>query len=264
MANDYHSRSEISRSQIVTFLESRRLYEATFVTKTVAAKEETNAMRIGTCSHLLALQPELFARTVVEIPADKLASDGSRKGNAWKDFEAQCDADGIIPLKAEELAPVKGMANALMARAGRFIRHKDAKFEYEIAWTDPETGLDLRAMLDIVIPLADRVIVLDVKTTNDVSPHKFRHKIRDFGYWCQPPHYGAAVEAEFGVPCDFVFLAVESAPPYLCRQYELCPETRRDAGEKWRQALFDLAECYRTGDWSDECEEEIVPLTVML
>ena len=52
----------------------------------------------------------------------------------------------------------------------------------------------------------------------------------------------------------FLFVAVESEPPYDVALFEPCPETRYAALEDVRRLLAQLAECERSNKWPGRYE----------
>src|SRR5690349_1661907 len=61
------------------------VYCETFIRRRMP-KPKKKEFLLGTASHTLLLEPDRFEATVKLIPRDKLASNGARSGNAYKDF----------------------------------------------------------------------------------------------------------------------------------------------------------------------------------
>jgi hypothetical protein len=256
----YHDRPEISRSMLMDFRRSRRLYQGRYVTRTIEREVETNAMRIGTVSHVSVLQPERFHELVAVIPSSVLSANGSRAGKAWTEWSLAQEQLGKTTIKAAELSDILAMADAVRERVGWIDRPGSIK-EQPIVWRDSESGLDLRALPDFVLPMSGSVLTCDVKTTADIA--KFPYQVRD-SYWMQDAHYCSGLAHEYGIDSRFTFAAVEKSAPYLCRVYEMSDSMRDQAHAKWRETLQALAECYQSGDWSDPGEDDVQEISLQI
>lgn len=75
---DYHADTgAFSASALEDFRDSRRLFEARYITKTLPPKAATPAMELGTCVHLRILEPERYFATLAE-PFPEEAPDGKK------------------------------------------------------------------------------------------------------------------------------------------------------------------------------------------
>lgn len=105
--------------------------------------------------------------------------------------------------------------------------------------------------------------LVDLKTTRDASPDRFRWDVAKYGYDMQLADYAQAIEAQSGLaPRRCYIVAVESKPPYLCTVHLLTPGTIQRAQRRCIDALTKVLECERTGIWpgySDEILDLDVP-----
>lgn len=259
---DYHSdHSAVSASMLKVFMESRREYEARYVTHTLDSPEPSDSMRLGSLAHAMLLEPEKVD-DFVAIPRDVLAANGAKMGAKWKAFEEE--NAGKTLLKPDEFNAAWAMIDAVRSKCGEWF-NGHGRPEHELRWTDKETGLPCKAKLDYLIP----GLILDFKTSKSSSPRQFRQSIRNYRYDVQEAHYTSGVETITGKPARFLFVVVKSEPLHLCRVYETpefehVPEWKR-IDKSWgricrEQAMKDLAECYETGDFSDPGESEVVTL----
>ena len=68
--------------------------------------------------------------------------------------------------------------------------------------------------------------IFDVKTCRDASPDGFARQIASFSYHLQAAHYSAGYREIVGWDLDrFMFIAVETEAPYMCRLYTLDPRS---------------------------------------
>lgn len=207
------------------------------------AKEESNAMAMGTAVHVAVLEPEEFHR-FVRGPDD-------RRGNKWKDA---LDEHGANLLTSGDYD------NALAIR-DRFRREPlikklvGAKTLREISGfaRDPATGLMIRIRPDA--RRDDIALTVDLKATTDVRADPFSRRIAQFGYHLQEAIYRdtwarAAIGTNHNPETDaFIFLTVEMKEPFEFIPYEL-DEDDVAAGRKTAQAALDLwKRCVETGQW---------------
>lgn len=180
---------------------------------------------------------------IAVIPDDVLASNGALSTKAAKEWVEQARAGGKVPLKRDIAETIDGMAEAVLADAAELFE-QDGHAEASLFATDPETGVELRARFDYLAPVG-----VDLKTTAKLaSPAKWPYTVYDLGYDVQQGHYQHVrrlVEGDF----PFVFVAVETEPPYLVGQYQLDREFTEMADGKARRAREVYARCLETGLW---------------
>lgn len=262
----YHAHPAIGASMLETFRQSRRLYQALYVTGAMEKPAPTPAMQLGTLVHLKVLEPARFDDCVAE-PYPELAPDGKkwlrRKGSsheAWWQEEVDKRA-GKIAVEPDALDTVDAIAKSVLDNwHARRLLDRDGEPEFSIFWRDNETGLPLKCRVDW---MAD--IPLDLKTTRDPSPASFARDCVKLGYHRKAAHYRAGIDNFNGSPTPIVHLAVGTRGPYVTAVYEIDDADRnhhaRSLGnQQWRETLSQLAECYRTDDWSEPYEREIVAL----
>ncbi len=256
---DYHSRPEISRSMLMDFRRSRRLYHARYVARTIEPEPETPAMKIGTLTHCAILQGAELDSIMAVIPSHLLSADGGIRTKEARDWKSAAEASGLIVVKDDEktstLKPIIDMRDAILrSDAGRWLTRPDAVAETPVMWSDSETGLQLRALHDFRLDLGAEWLSTDIKTCVDIK--KFPKVVAE-SYWMQHAHYEAALQSLDEKPVMFTFLAVEKSPPYLVRCYQMSDSMAGRARTLWRETLQQLAECYASGDWSDPGEDEV-------
>jgi hypothetical protein len=251
------------------FIESRREYEARFITQTIPPPDATDSMRLGSLAHAMLLEPRELENFAV-IPDDVLAVDKngvkSRKGKLWEAF-VEHNA-GKTLLKAEEFAAAMRMIEAVKSKCGDWF-NVNGLAEHEIRWTDEMSGLPCKAKIDYLLPRGQRPLILDFKTAKSSTPRSFRKAVKDYQYHLQEAHYTAGVQALYGGIPRFLFVVVKSEPPHQCRVYET-PEAEnaptwaaiaKDDAKFHRDVhLGELARCYKSGDWSDPGEDKIYQL----
>lgn len=252
----YHDRPEISRSMLATFAKSPRQYEAKYITKTALPEKSTDALVIGGLTHQQLLEPNL-ENIVTIIPEEVLSSSGSRAGKAWKEFEAA--HAGRALLKRGDYETAMAAVDAVRSAIGKMIDHPQAEREKEIFWTDEETGIHLRAKLDLIVPTPLGLFVPDIKTCADLT--RFPYQVRD-GLWLQYAHYRAAAKAEYHEDAQFFFCVVEKDVCYRVRSHNLSDRDTEIADMKYRRLLNELARRIEANDFSEAGEGEITPVDI--
>lgn len=266
-AERYHAHEAIGASMLEDFRKSRRLFEARYVTKAIAAKEPTPAMELGTLIHLRILEPQRYERDLAP-PAPDVAPDGKkwlrRKGSDherwWEEYEES--VAGKIIADNETRAMVEAIAKSVYAKpwAERLLRG-DGKAEFSIFWTDAETGLPLKCRVDWFAAIS-----VDLKSTNNPAPAAYARSLVGLGYARKLAHYRAGISAFTGKDAEFLHIAIGTEVPFPCGCYEIDDRdyydsrTPRLGEQQWRRTLKELAECVETGDFSDPFERQILEL----
>lgn len=268
LSNDeYHSHAAIGASMLETFRESRRLYEARYVTKTLPAPPPSPAMELGTAIHLRLLEPERYRASLAE-PYPELAPDGKkwlrRQGSDherwWADEVAK--REGKLALEQATIDQIEAIAASVLAKPwAKSLLASDGRPEYSIFWTDEETGLPLKCRVDWFRP----IISIDLKTTGNATPERFVKQCVSLGYHRKRSHYLAGIRALTGDKrARMVHVAVATDPPYPAGGYDLVDRDRmtgKSLGDlEWRYTLRQLQHCLDTGDFSDPWELEILTL----
>lgn len=210
-------------------------------------RKDTSALNTGSALHTLVFEPETYAERFTTYAASKSKGEGARK--AWEAFQEDARERGLIILDADEEARAQGCAAAVRSKASAYIAPSKGRAEIPITWTDADTGLLCKARLDWLT--IDRVLV-ELKSTRSTDERNFANQAWKLGYFHAQMFYSMGVAAATGCTLDevpFLFVAVESEPPYDVALFEPCEETRYAALEDVRKLLAQLAECQRKQKW---------------
>lgn len=201
----------------------------------VTDRERTNAMEFGTAAHCAVLEPQHFVSRFVRGPED-------RRGNKWK------EALEAAPIGCEVLTA--GDFDAAEALAERALSNGDVQALVRGAKVEVSAFSELNDVQCKARPdAANAGVLIDLKTTTDASVHAFRHTVHRFGYHVQEAWY-RDVWMSAGAACDgFVFVAVESKPPFAIRVFELEPEAIEDGRRIALASLAVYRDCLRNGAW---------------
>ncbi len=259
LSTEYLNHPGISRGALKVANDSWTKYAMVYESRLVHEEvEQTDALLKGICTHAALFQPELLTRVIVP-PRSVLSEQGHRRGKAWKNFVADATANNKIVVSQDVGMAIAMMTASVNLAIGELLTiAQDRHFELPIYWKDGNSGLSCKAQPDFVFASDGYRIVMDLKCTNDLSLAGFRRSSRSHGYWLQDAHYRDAVESHFDQPVmDFLFVCVESVPPYRTRVRRFTPEMVEAADSRRRMLLSEIARRRRDNDWSEPGENDI-------
>lgn len=205
---EYHSLPSLSSTGAKTFLDA----PAKYVWERSQPHEPTRFMSMGTAIHSAVLED---SKDVVCVEAT------SWRTKAAKEEKEAIEATGKVALLAADYDKLQDLRDAVFAHpiAHDLLSAPDGVRERSYLWTDLETDVDMRARPDLYVP--GRAVV-DLKTTSmGADAHSFIKAIAQRRYFLQAAWYLNAVHlGELDDP-DFVWIVVETNPPYLTAVYTL-------------------------------------------
>jgi exodeoxyribonuclease VIII len=231
---DYHRDPAVSASHLHAVSKSPWTYYKRFIDPDRPTSKPTQAMKIGTFTHVAVLEPnELQGRyAVIE----------SRTTKAGKDKIAALEQRGIEPVTQTEYDTVMHMADAVRANADAAWLLSEGEAERSLWWDDTSysTPLTCKCRPD----WWNDDIVVDLKTTKDASPKGFAKSCATFRYHVQQMHYMRGTRCK-----KFIFIAVEKEYPYNVGVYELDQEAAI-LGEQLRDGnMRTIAICKKNNAW---------------
>ena len=247
-----------SQSMVKVHIESPMLYHGRYITGEFPPDPPGKALQAGSALHLAVLQPDKFDAGVIAAP------DCDRRTKAGKElYAAFCEESaGKIVLSQDDYANVRRMADGVFASdMARGLLEHPRLTEQAFRWTDPASGLELKAKLDILIPDAfDYALVLDIKSSKDPTPEKFAKSVCEYGYDIQEAFYKRAASLFTGKPAVFAFVCIRSEPPFDCWVYQLSPQWQTAAELLLNTSLAALADAYTTDYWLAPGQEVLTAL----
>lgn len=213
-------------------------------------RKETDAMRLGTATHLAILEPELFANKFGCAPEglDKRTKDGKEK---WAELLEQY---GPCVLKYDQYQQVGAMAESVLKKkkASKLLQ-LPGDVELSGVWNDKVSGALCKMRLDKLI--RDRGIIVDIKTTNDASEDEFLKTLFNYGYDRQSAFYMRGCRA-LGIEIQtFVFIVIEKEPPYESVVYELGSQSLMTADAQISRLLPEWQKCMISKQWPGYSDE---------
>jgi len=210
-----------------------------------AAHDQSEFQLVGSALHCAVLEPGEYTRRYVEMP--KL--DRRRKADKQEYERIVGNYPNASFLDAEQAAAVRGMYDAIKNHtlAAELLVGASGSNEVSIFWT--REGERCKARLDRLCEWNGRRLIGDIKTTTNASRRAFERSIFNFGYHLQAAWYEKATAAATEKTSGFVFVAVESQPPFGVCVYELDFGLLSLAHEQI-EGLFDLyLKCRRENRW---------------
>jgi hypothetical protein len=230
----------------------------------------TKDKTLGSAIHAAILQPELFEKTYAMAGG---CAGTTAKGSACT-FAGSIFRDGKWYCKTHD--PLKGVAvnsdRIILSEEdyGMCMRAKEGCEKHPLVHSllsDPsniievtivvldKNGILRRSRLDILQP--SRRLVVDLKTTDDVSKAAFSRSIDSFGYYRQGPFYldNLALlpsDALGGVAYEeFVMIAIpkKKSGPIIPRVFRLTDSDKEKGHDELHGLLAEWQRCRTTGLW---------------
>ncbi len=237
----YHNMPGVRSSLLAQMLDSPAMYRHVKSNPI----EPKPAMLLGTAIHTAVLQPDLFESEIV------VWTGGARRSDAKKAEYAEFARDAIDNHKtvvdAGQRVKAKRIAGAVMADPESADIINSSEKEVVYTWTDPWTGIDCKARIDLV---RDDGAVFDLKSTRTADPFLFARQSQDLDYWMRLAMYRVGAALVSPVP-EVGIIAAWTGLPYFgyVHAYEL-QETHLAYGEdEYFGCLKRLKECLDTDVW---------------
>lgn len=190
----------------------------------------TAAMRLGSLAHAMVLG---VTRSFVVYPKD-------RRGNAWKEFQAE--HAGVEIVTAKEWSVASDIAHAVGSNeqaAPLLSGIKEHGIEWEVA------GRPCAGTLDV-----NGVILCDLKTTADAEPAHFQYHATRMGWQAQLAWYrDGLILSGLPEPSQVSIIAVEQRPPHVVTVFDLNDEALDFGSRTYRGLLERLAVCEQNNCW---------------
>jgi hypothetical protein len=198
---------------------------------------DSEALRVGRALHSAILEPEEFDRCFGVFAGDRRTNAGKA---AWAEFQAS----GKTAISATEFEKLRAMSAAVLAHPVARMLIDNSAHEFSRTWED-ECGARCKARADIVMTNGNgRLILGDLKSTEDASPGAFFKSIANFNYHRQGAFYLDGFHAD-----EFLIVAVEKAPPYGVAVYRLPPHVLAVGRAAYKPLVALYQHCTESGQW---------------
>ena len=199
------------------------------------SRTPTPAMVFGTVVHRLALEPEREAFVV------KRLNWASKDGKVERE---KLEATGLPILSETDGDRALAIRDALWSDSRVAELLEGAENEQAMLWE--QHGVRCKAKADAI----QGGVIVDLKTTIDASPAGFARAVANFSYHMQAAHYSDGVRLARGVTApDFVFIAVETQPPYAIGIYRLDAASIAAGAREMKRAADLYRDCMAKQEW---------------
>ncbi len=239
--NDYHGDPAISRSHLMKMRKTPKHYWYEYINPNYIKPASQEALIFGSALHTFVLEPNKFDQEYFLLPNLDLRT---KTGKALKE-KLIAENPGKTPLSAEQSQKLVAMRFAIRAfpDAEKLI---GGCIEHSFFWEDKETGLMCKTRPDIWYPH----MIVDLKSTKDLSMHLFEMSAYNYGYHIQAAMIQTAFKEVFGIDMnDFLFLDCEKEEPYSVAIDIMTPEFIELGYQEFRHYLNLLAECKASNNW---------------
>jgi hypothetical protein len=206
----------------------------------------TESLEFGSAFHCAVLEPERF-QTAYAVPPkfDRRTTIGKQGWAQWEE-----EHRGVECVHPDDMAAIHGMRESLLGNEiVASILSAQGKNEVAVVWTDPETGLRCKGLLDRICTYAGWTTVLDLKSTPDAGEWSFSGSFGKYQYHGQAAFYLWGLETLAPLDRQFIFAAVEKDRPHCVAVYKPDEDAILAGRAKFRRYLTQFRECQSTGIW---------------
>jgi hypothetical protein len=239
--DDYHSDPAISRSHLMKMRKTPKHYWYEYINPNYIKPASQEALIFGSAFHTFLLEPKKFEDEYFVMP------DLDLRTKAGKEFKKAIleQNPGKIFLSQDQFFKLCHMSNAIVAlpEARKLI---GGCIEHSLFWQDKETGLMCKVRPDVWFAH----MVVDLKSSKDLSSHSYKMSAYNFGYHIQAAMIQTAFKEVFGIDMnDFLFLGCEKDEPFSVSVDIMSSEFIDLGHQEFRHYLNLLAECKSTNTW---------------
>ena len=260
MTSDYYANRALSHSKLSCLAQNPMEFKMRYVDDPpTLPPKESDAFAMGHAVHCLALEPEKFDERFAAAPkVDRRTTAGKIR---WAEHLEDSKDKIVIDEQdyADAIACVQALNNhpefaTIMAQP----RRVEVPFEFDLF------GHRFKAKPDCIVD--SMKLILDIKTTDDASPHRWQWSAVDYGYHRQAWIYQKAIEAACGAEYRFIFAVVEKPKPSTrgipptVALYELDPDAVLMGYEDTQRLVQDYEDRMSNGWWQQYYSSGIVPL----
>lgn len=207
-----------------------------------AEAEGAEKFSIGTVSHIMFLEPELFAEKVQVVDADDW-----RTASA-KAMRQTAKADGKTAILSKHMERIFAARRVFMANDFTREAFANGVFEQSMFWRHPVYGFWCRARPDFMASNGSHMN--DYKATANADPAQFGKHAYSMGYHRRAAWYLEGYRAIYGItPDHYWFCNQEVASPHLTSVVELDMQSLEAGQAENDRAAGIFERCLASGEW---------------
>ena len=198
-------------------------------------EEDTIPRRVGRAVHLRIESQEKFNQTYRR--PDECAQPGcarfgnkyDERGQWWCGYHGKkvppvLDGATILPVLEYDMVVAMSRNIEEHPKVGALIKATPQKMKEVVLVWESQVYPKLLHNSRIDLLCGEKKMVIDLKTSRDVSPARFKNDALKFNYWIQAALYMRGVEALFpGEFKHYMIVSVEKTPPFQVAAYVLDP-----------------------------------------
>jgi hypothetical protein len=196
-------------------------------------------------AYLCGIGDECLPCVTTELVQSKEKSEMARLNDAISQLESIAKSSGLHFVRQSEYDAANRMRDAVFKHSEAAFLLAGGRTEHTLLYQ--YGGVDCKARPDL-LPRNSPVVV-DVKKTLDASKHAFRASIRRYGYDIQAAWYLNAAERSNIRADEFIWLAVESDPPYGIALYSAGIGILSEGSARYESAIATYRDCLTSGEW---------------
>lgn len=233
--NDYQDMPCISSHWLIEMLNSPAACWRKYLDPQRPAQEPTDALRLGTLVHCLALTPNQFKWEFAVMNCERRSREGRAR---WEWIQAQ----GLIPIRPAELDRARAIVSALQASPEARKLLRGGKKERTIIQPRAAGLLPLKGRLDIHHESKRQII--ELKTTWNLD--SIETAMTRYRYPLSAAFYRNLVRGQ-----SVIFIFVQTRDPIEVRIFEMSKADLQDGEMMWRTALEMFDTCWKLGQWPE-------------
>lgn len=213
--------------------------------------QDSDTLRVGRAAHTAILEPDRFLKDYL------LWDQGRRTGKKWEAFQVAAGERTILTeLQYDQAIAMRDAVRAHPV-AGPLVE-RITEHEVTLLWDHPRTGVPCKGRLDAI---GDGLLV-DLKTTNDPSPHKFQALAYRLGYHLQLAWYSDGMITSGRDLNEVKILVVQSKEPFDVAVYTFTATAHARGVEEYEAALDTLLACREAKCWPGIAEDGEIEFTL--
>lgn len=239
-AAEYHAHPALSSSLVKRAVDSTPAHVAEYAR---SQDRQSKAMALGTITHAAILEPDTLERDYFIAPLLPRNTKVGKQAFEFAEDMAQHQGQTLVSLADFDKA--RWMRDSVQAHPEARMVLRKGRAEVSVFVTDPDSGCELRSREDWK-PESD--VIVDLKTARTAG-RWFANDAFRLGYPISAHHYRRCREIETGVTCEFMWVVVETDPPFAVHTYYADDDTLVWAELRWTKAIDALQRAAWACDW---------------
>ncbi len=248
----YSAIQAVNFSSLKHYMRSEQHFLHAFNTPQTA-EDDTEAKMLGRAAHKLILEPDSFEKSYVFLDETQRPEPDknyqTKVNRIWKAEKIEeLGRSGKEVLTIDQYYDLKAVAESIVNNKPANALLKGCEFERIIEWTDAETGVKCKGIVDF--PNKNKRMVGELKNMEDASPDEFGKFMNKWMTHVQLAFYMDGLSAVDGVDYTTAFvIAAEKKAPFIIQPYYISEEDLQLGRSIYRSLLKKHKACVESGIW---------------